>query len=131
MNRVDKLNLNDLASDIFAGNVEKGWWDNPRSFAECVALMHSELSEALEVDRKPTKAELRGAAFDLLQEQDDEIFKMQFEDLVKDTKGDELADTIIRILDWCGFEHIDIQSHILAKLRYNKMRSHKHGGKKY
>ena len=42
----------------------------------------------------------------------------------------ELADIIIRCLDMVGFKGIGIDSHVAAKIRYNKMRPHKHG-KKY
>jgi len=132
MSNKNKLNLSDLSLTIYKANIEKGWWDEPRTFAHCIGLMHSELSEALEAERKPTKPEPNPETMKLLlEEKDNNIFKMLFEDKAKDTKGDELADTIIRILDWCGHEKIDVHSHVLAKIRYNTMREHKHGGKKY
>lgn len=40
--------LNEWARDIHQNAVEHGWWDEPRSFGDIVALCHSELSEALE-----------------------------------------------------------------------------------
>lgn len=40
--------LNKLAMDIHQNAVAHGWWDEPRSFGDIVALCHSELSEALE-----------------------------------------------------------------------------------
>lgn len=40
--------LNEWAQDIHQNAVEHGWWDEPRSFGDIVALCHSELSEALE-----------------------------------------------------------------------------------
>jgi hypothetical protein len=43
---------------------------------------------------------------------------------------DEVADAIIRLLDFCGARGIDIDWHIKNKLRYNATREHKHG-KKY
>jgi len=42
----------------------------------------------------------------------------------------ELADCIIRILDYCGAKGIDIDDAIKQKHEYNKTRSYKHGGKK-
>ena len=40
--------LNALADEIHKNAVAHGWWDEPRSFGDIVALCHSELSEALE-----------------------------------------------------------------------------------
>lgn len=42
----------------------------------------------------------------------------------------EMADCIIRILDWCGKEGIDIDRIISTKHEYNKSRPYRHGGKK-
>lgn len=39
----------------------------------------------------------------------------------------ELADTVIRVLDFCFTEEIDLQSIIQEKLDFNKTRGHKHG----
>ena len=41
----------------------------------------------------------------------------------------ELADVIIRILDYCGKEKIDIGQALNIKHEYNKTRPYKHGGK--
>lgn len=42
------VSLNDLADDIHQNAVDHGWWDEPRSFGDIIALCHSELSKALE-----------------------------------------------------------------------------------
>lgn len=42
----------------------------------------------------------------------------------------ELADAIIRILDYCGYAGIDIDAAISQKHEYNKSRPYRHGGKK-
>lgn len=41
----------------------------------------------------------------------------------------ELADTVIRVLDYCYTEEIDLQGMIQEKLDYNQTRGVKHGGK--
>lgn len=41
-----------LTMAVHLSCVEAGWWDEPRDFPTLIALMHSELSEALEADRK-------------------------------------------------------------------------------
>lgn len=50
-----------------------------------------------------------------------------FETYIKDTFEDELADTVIRILDLCGARGIDIERHINLKLKYNRSRERMHG----
>ena len=42
----------------------------------------------------------------------------------------ELADVIIRVLDYCGYAGIDIDATISQKHEYNKTRPYRHGGKK-
>lgn len=39
----------------------------------------------------------------------------------------EAADILIRLLDWCGSEGIDLQAAVLEKLDYNATRAHMHG----
>ena len=46
--------LRALQLDIHRVAVEKGWWDDPPAFLPKVALMHSELSEAVEAHFHPT-----------------------------------------------------------------------------
>ena len=43
--------FNALADEVHATAREKGWWDTQRNNGELIALMHSELSEALEALR--------------------------------------------------------------------------------
>lgn len=83
-------------------------------------LCVSELSEALEADRKGNHAK----PFVSLSSED---FKDKFEKNCKDTFEDELADAIIRILDLCGYLRINIDNHIRLKMKYNRMREYKHG----
>ena len=40
--------FNELSVDVNAIAVEHGWWEKDRNDGEMIALMHSELSEALE-----------------------------------------------------------------------------------
>lgn len=102
---------------------EAGWYADPatgqpveRNFGEVVALMHSELSEALEADRKSLK--------------DDKLPH-------RDGREVEFADCIIRILDTAAALGLDVAGAIIEKNRYNRQRAdHKlesraAGGKKY
>ncbi len=102
---------------------DAGWYRDPqtgqeiaRNFGEVVALMHSELSEALEADRK-------GLMDDKLPH--------------RDGREVEFADCIIRILDTAEVLGLDVAGALIEKNRYNKQRAdHKlanraAGGKKY
>jgi len=101
-----------------------------------LSLIHSEISEALEGIRKdksfPRFANVAGS-IDALKEDfmilksNPEQFNELFEMHVKDTEEDELADALIRILDYCGAYQIDIDFHVKTKLHYNALRPHKHG----
>ena len=112
--------LNYLAQEIYQNNKEKGFWDKERNVGEMLMLVTSELGEAMEAHRKGRFANLEAY----------EEFSEDFEDAIKDTFEDEIADSVIRLLDMCGGLGIDIDTHIRLKLEYNKTRERLHG-KKY
>ena len=106
------VRMNKLKLEIHNNAVEHGWWEGEREDGTCIALMHSELSEALEAMRigidTPDKhcPELPAVAV-------------------------ELADCIIRILDFAQKRDLPVCEAILAKHEVNKKRPYKHGGKRF
>lgn len=132
-NRLLCIGLNDAAKQIHEDAKRKGFWDSERETGTLLMLMVSELAEALEADRKNKHAKLED--FNLCQNinqanhtigaQDFDV--VSFQDMIKDTFEDELADTVIRILDLCGARGIDIEKHINQKLTYNRTRARMHG----
>lgn len=118
---------------------DKGFWETERNVPEMLMLVVSELAEALEALRKDHYAD-KAVVKDLLQDleldrTDEEFvikaieFQVKFEDSVKSSFEDEIADVAIRLFDLCGGLNIDLQKHIELKMMYNSMRGYKHGKK--
>lgn len=106
--------INEVAKQIHENAVDHGWWDEERGFPEVLALIHSEVSEALEEYRNgrlPTEVYTGNNG-------------------KPEGIPIELADVIIRVLDYCGYAGIDIDAAISQKHEYNKSRPYRHGGKK-
>ena len=109
--------VDDLVDLCYGISKAAGWWNNDRNDGECIALMHSELSEALEALRKDLN-----------------------DDHLPEFKGVtvELADTLIRIFDYAGGRGLNLGEALQAKLEYNKQRADhklenraKEGGKRF
>ena len=124
--------INRLAREAHENSVSKGFYEKEKNIGEMLCLIHSEVSEALEADRK-----------DLYTHLDDDLREdlnldgsspnydtNSFESFVKDTFEDELADIVIRVMDLASFKNIDLEWHIKQKMNYNSKRDYKHG-KKY
>lgn len=130
----NEFNLNECADMVHKASINKGFWDKKLETGTLLMLCVSELSEALEADRRNKFADLKKFNKDIINlgESIDpkEFFVLSFLENIKDTFEDELADTIIRILDLCSALNIDIDRHIDLKLKYNTTRVRMHG-KKY
>jgi NTP pyrophosphatase (non-canonical NTP hydrolase) len=120
--------LNKLRDEIHQNAINHGWWEEERTFGDIIALCHSELSEALEEYRE--NKPLIWCA-DYVGEVNCIACFKQFGKCRYKPEGIaiELADCIIRILDYCGHKGIDIENAIWIKHEYNKTRPYRHGGK--
>lgn len=124
------MNITKLKKEIYQTNKENGFWDEERNTGEMLMLIVSELAEALEADREDKYAKLELFELEQQDAQSQEQWKVVFENNIKDTFEDEIADTIIRLLDISEGLNIPIEKHIGYKLEYNTLRQRKHG-KKY
>lgn len=114
---IEKADFSRIAR-ILAGQIwdiadAKGWHEEEKQVGTDIALMHAELSEALEALRVP------GSMDKHLPEHVAHVV--------------ELADVIIRILHFCEKrqEIGALMEAVFAKVEYNATRKHKHGGKKF
>lgn len=101
------MNLNDYAAEVHAANQK--WWHDlhtgerlTRNKGEMLMLMVSEIAEAMEGERK-----------DLM---DDKLPHRRMAEV-------ELADLIIRALDYCAGHGYDIEGAYREKMEYNRNRA--------
>ena len=116
--------INNLRDLCYKASFDAGWYTNlktgellERNKGEMIALIHSEISEAMEGERKGLM--------------DDHLPNRPMAEV-------EMADAIIRIMDYCGRWGYDIGGAIMNKIEYNKNRADhklenrvKDGGKKF
>lgn len=103
---VTKEKLDSLTTRAFDTACSHGFHDVERSNAHFMMLVLSEIGEMVEADRKSRRVKLHGDELDNTLRFND--FVPTFEILVKDTMEDELADVVIRLLDFCGKRGISL-----------------------
>jgi NTP pyrophosphatase (non-canonical NTP hydrolase) len=114
-----EMTINELCKVANDASVKAGWQDEPRSVGDLIALMHTELSEAFEEYRhghEPCEVYYSGH---------DNPMTLKPEGMPS-----ELADTVIRIAQFCGQYGIDLEEAITRKMAYNETRGHRWEGKK-
>lgn len=113
------MNIREFQDKVHALAVSKGWYEgqpsplDPTWLGARLALVHSEVSEALECVR------------------DGELYDNSVTESGKPVGlASELSDIIIRVLDIAGSLGIDLQAALEVKHAYNETRPHRHGGRK-
>jgi hypothetical protein len=133
--------IKDLQTEAHNNAVEKGFWegkDPEKNIPEAIALMHSELSEALEEFRRdglnPRFMYFSKDGKDVPGWPPSPVAVTLIEAAKQGYKPEgiaaEFADVVIRIMDNCEALGIPLDTAIRIKMAYNKTRSYKHGGKR-
>jgi NTP pyrophosphatase (non-canonical NTP hydrolase) len=129
------MGLNELRDAAYDQAKASGFHDDKSvTFGDRIALVHSELSEALEDFRR---GEMVNVMFYEQKLTDGTVAVHDHQSNVNGLPSrkpagipSEIADVIIRCLDMAGAYGIDIERAVAEKMAYNATRPRMHGGKR-
>lgn len=113
--------LNELSKQAHEQAVKNGFWEKDYSGEHCLMMVISEISEAIEADRKGRHSNKLG--FELSKENypwedSPATYEHFFNAHIKGTVEEELADAYIRLLDLAGAQDMDIPDDLSEYLDY-------------
>lgn len=108
--------LKEMQREVLGVNQDNGWFDSERTILEGHMLIVTEVAEASEAYRMYGLKD----SFSL-----DKNGEKKPEGV-----GSEYADILIRLLDQCYRDGVDLEEQYEIKIAYNRKRGYRHGGKK-
>ena len=145
-----------MTGEVAEWAIDKGWRPDQRDVLQEMMLIVTEAAEAVEAWREKGMAETLKYTFPVGSFGTDNIYWQtdQAEPVITvgttDPKqvgvatyarlvgvvpkplgvASEAADILVRLLDFCGENGIDLEAEYEKKMAYNRTRSYRHGGKK-
>lgn len=113
--------LASMQAEILEINHANGWYDTDRSTVEGHMLIVSEVAEATEAYRRWKLEDQTDPEWQRLAEKG--VF------VKPEGVGSEYADILVRLLDQCQRDDIDLQWEVDRKLAFNRTRGYRHGGR--
>ena len=101
---------NDYIKQAYDIACQHGFYEEKLSIEHCLMLVITEIAEAVEADRKDKQADVEKFR---LMEKDNPAWDTLFEETIKDTFADELADIYIRFCDTAGMLGIEYEQRII------------------
>lgn len=125
---LERKTLADMQAEVRAVNEANGWFDpeHPRSVVEGHMLLITEVAEATEAYRRWGLEDATGR--DCVTDGDG-VHLHEGRDCKPEGVGSEYADILVRLLDQCERDGIDLGWEYERKIAFNKTRGYRHGGR--
>lgn len=113
--------LNALKDRAYKTAIAHGFHEEERPDAYWLGLVMSEAGEAINADRKGLHADTKKFE-DVIK--NGQIYRLSFEVYIKDSVEDEIADVVIRLLDFAGLRKYNLVYSELAPITLGMIRKH-------
>lgn len=121
-----------MTAEVREVNIAKGWRRGTNTFGDYIALLHTELSEALEAYRDHRLADATKMPDHMFRNDGSgcrQVCEGTHDPSKPEGVGSEFADVLIRLLDVCDIYGIDLATEYERKLAFNRTRPFQHGGR--